>query len=113
MLYSKIYGNICDDLLAGTVMALALIPETIAFSILAGIDPKIGFYASFCFAVVITFVGGRLGMISSTAGAMAILMVTLVKEHGVQYLFAASILTGVLQIVAGYMNFILFTTFCI
>jgi len=109
MLYSKIksewFGNIRGDLLAGTVVALALIPETIAFSIIAGIDPKIGFYASFCIAVVIAFVGGRPGMISSTAGAMAILMVTLVKEHGVQYLFAASILTGVLQIIAGYMNF--------
>ena len=98
-------GNVRNDILAGIVVALALIPEAIAFSIIAGIDPKIGFYASFCIAVVIAFVGGRPGMISSTAGAMAILMVTLVKEHGVQYLFAASILTGVLQIIAGYMNF--------
>jgi len=109
MLYAKIksewFSNVRGDLLAGTVVALALIPETIAFSIIAGIDPKIGFYASFCIAVVIAFVGGRPGMISSTAGAMAILMVTLVKEHGVQYLFAASILTGVLQIIAGYLNF--------
>lgn len=109
MSYSKIksewFGNIRGDILAGTVVALALIPETIAFSIIAGIDPKIGFYASFCIAVVIAFTGGRTGMISSTAGAMAVLMVTLVKNHGLQYLFAATILTGIIQIIAGYLNF--------
>jgi len=99
------FSNIRGDILAGTVVALALIPETIAFSIIAGIDPKIGFYASFCIAVVIAFTGGRPAMISATTGAMAVLMVTLVKDHGVQYLFAASILTGVLQIIAGYLNF--------
>ena len=76
------FSNVKNDLLAGTVVALALIPEAIAFSIIAGVDPKVGLYASFCIAVVISFVGGRPGMISAATGAMALLMVTLVKEHG-------------------------------
>ena len=94
-------SNVRGDLLAGIVVALALIPEAIAFSIIAGLDPKVGLYASFCIAVVIAFTGGRPGMISAVTGAMALLMVTLVKEHGLQYLLAATLLTGVLQIVAG------------
>lgn len=98
-------GNIRGDLLAGIVVALALIPEAIAFSIIAGVDPKVGLYASFCIAVVTAFVGGRPGMISAATGAMALLMVTLVKDHGLQYLLAATLLTGVLQIVAGYIKF--------
>jgi SulP family sulfate permease len=97
-------GNIRGDLLAGIVVALALIPEAIAFSIIAGVDPKVGLYASFSIAVVIAFVGGRPGMISAATGAMALLMVTLVKEHGLQYLLAATLLTGVLQIAAGYLK---------
>ncbi|MFA5501837.1 MAG: SulP family inorganic anion transporter [Sulfurovaceae bacterium] len=98
------FGNIRGDVLAGIVVALALIPEAIAFSIIAGVDPKVGLYASFCIATVIAFVGGRAGMISAATGAMALLMVTLVKEHGLQYLLAATILTGVLQIIAGYLK---------
>lgn len=98
------FGNIRGDILAGIVVALALIPESIAFSIIAGVDPKIGLYASFCIAAVIAFVGGRAGMISAATGAMALLMVILVKEHGLQYLLAATLLTGVLQIVAGYLK---------
>ncbi|WP_366934082.1 SulP family inorganic anion transporter [Sulfuricurvum sp.] len=98
------FGNIRGDILAGIVVALALIPEAIAFSIIAGVDPKVGLYASFCIATVIAFVGGRAGMISAATGAMALLMVTLVKEHGLQYLMAATLLTGVLQILAGYMK---------
>ena len=94
-------GNIKNDLLAGMVVALALIPEAIAFSIIAGVDPKVGLYASFCIAVVIAFVGGRPGMISAATGAMALAMVLLVKEHGLQYLLAATVLTGVFQIIAG------------
>ncbi|WP_020158588.1 SulP family inorganic anion transporter [Methylobacter marinus] len=97
-------GNIRGDLLAGTVVALALIPEAIAFSIIAGVDPKVGLYASFCIAVITAFVGGRPGMISAATGAMALLMVTLVKEHGLQYLLAATLLTGVLQIIGGYLK---------
>jgi len=86
------------------VVALALIPEAIAFSIIAGVDPKVGLYASFCIAVVTAFAGGRPGMISAATGAMALLMVTLVKEHGLQYLLAATLLTGFIQIVAGYLK---------
>jgi len=97
-------GNVRGDLLAGIVVALALIPEAIAFSIIAGVDPKVGLYASFCIAVVIAFVGGRPGMISAATGAMALLMVTLVKEHGLQYLLVATLLTGVLQILAGVLR---------
>lgn len=97
-------GNIRGDLLAGIVVALALIPEAIAFSIIAGVDPKVGLYASFCIAVVIAFAGGRPGMISGATGAMALLMVGLVKDHGLQYLLVATLLTGVLQMVAGFLR---------
>ncbi|PXA74812.1 SulP family inorganic anion transporter [Vibrio sp. 11986-1-5] len=98
------FSNVRGDVLAGLVVALALIPEAIAFSIIAGVDPKVGLYASFSMAVVIAFTGGRPGMISAATGAMALLMVTLVKEHGLEYLLAATLLTGVLQIVAGYLK---------
>ena len=97
-------SNVRNDLLAGLVVALALIPEAIAFSIIAGVDPKVGLYASFCIAVVIAFVGGRPGMISAATGAMALVMVTLVKDHGLQYLLVATVLTGVLQIIAGWVH---------
>lgn len=100
-LRSEWFGNVRGDLLSGTVVALALIPEAIAFSVIAGVDPKVGLYASFCIAVVISILGGRPGMISAATGAMALVMVLLVKNHGVEYLFAATILTGILQIVAG------------
>jgi SulP family sulfate permease len=98
------FGNIRSDILAGIVVALAIIPEAIAFSIIAGVDPKIGLYASFCIAVVVAIVGGRPGMISAATGAMALVMVTLVANHGLEYLLAATILTGILQIIAGYLN---------
>ncbi|XNL35594.1 SulP family inorganic anion transporter [Xanthomonas phaseoli pv. dieffenbachiae] len=93
-------GNVRGDVLAGIVVALALIPEAIAFSIIAGVDPKVGLYAAFCLAVVTSIAGGRPGMISAATGAMALLMVDLVKDHGVQYLLAASVLAGVLQLIA-------------
>jgi SulP family sulfate permease len=80
------FSNVRADVLAGLVVGLALIPEAIAFSIIAGVDPKVGLYASFCIAVVISFVGGRPAMISAATGAMALVMTTLVKEHGLQYL---------------------------
>ncbi len=92
------FGNIRGDILSGLVVALALIPEAIAFSIIAGVDPMIGLYASFCIAVVIAFVGGRPGMISAATGAMALVIVDLVADHGLQYLLAATILTGIIQI---------------
>jgi SulP family sulfate permease len=105
------FGNIKGDILAGIVVALALIPEAIAFSIIAGVSPMVGLYASFTIAVVIAFVGGRPGMISAATGAMALLMITLVKEHGVEYLFAATILTGILQIVFGIFRLARFMKF--
>ncbi|MGB0496438.1 MAG: SulP family inorganic anion transporter [Kangiellaceae bacterium] len=98
------FGNIRGDILAGLVVALALIPEAIAFSIIAGVDPKVGLYASFCIAVIIAFIGGRSGMISAATGAMALLMVTLVKEYGLQYLLVATILTGIIQVIMGYLK---------
>jgi sulfate permease, SulP family len=103
-LHGEWFSNVRNDLLAGMVVALALIPEAIAFSIIAGVDPKVGLYASFSIAVVIAFVGGRPGMISAATGAMALVMVTLVKEHGLQYLLAATVLTGLLQIIAGWVR---------
>ncbi len=103
-LYRTWGANLRGDLLAGLVVALALIPEAIAFSIIVGVDPKVGLYASFCIAVVIAFAGGRPGMISAATGAMALVMVTLVKDHGLQYLLAATLLTGVLQIVMGLLR---------
>jgi SulP family sulfate permease len=96
--------NVKGDLLSGLVVALALIPEAIAFSIIAGVDPKVGLYASFSIAVITAIVGGRPGMISAATAATAVLMVTLVKEHGLQYLLAATILAGVLQVVAGILR---------
>ncbi|MGG3560647.1 SulP family inorganic anion transporter [Neobacillus rhizosphaerae] len=98
------FGNIKGDVLAGIVVAMALIPEAIAFSIIAGVDPMIGLYASFCIAVTTAFVGGRPGMISAATGATALLMVTLVKDHGLQYLLAATVLTGVIQIIMGVLK---------
>jgi len=98
------FSNVPKDLVAGLVVALALIPEAIAFSIIAGVDPKVGLYASFCIAVVTAFLGGRPGMISAATGAMALLMVTLVREHGLEYLLAATVLTGILQVVAGWLK---------
>lgn len=97
-------GNMRADLLAGLVVALALIPEAIAFSIIAGVDPKIGLYASFSIAVITAIVGGRPGMISAATAATAVLMVTLVKEHGLQYLLAATVLAGIIQIAAGFLK---------
>lgn len=98
------FGNIRGDLLAGLVVALALIPEAIAFSIIAGVDPKVGLYASFSIAVIIAFAGGRPGMISAATAAMAVVLVSLVRDHGLQYLFAATILTGILQMACGFLR---------
>ncbi|SIO54567.1 sulfate permease, SulP family [Rhodovulum sp. ES.010] len=95
-------GNVRGDILAGLVVALALIPEAIAFSIIAGVDPKVGLYASFSIAVIVAITGGRPGMISAATAATAVLMVTLVKEHGLQYLLAATVLAGLIQIGAGF-----------
>jgi len=103
-LQAEWFGNIRGDILSGMVVALALIPEAIAFSIIAGVDPRVGLYASFCIAVVIAIVGGRPGMISAATGAMALVLASLVKEHGLQYMLAATLLTGVIQIGAGFLR---------
>jgi Sulfate permease and related transporters (MFS superfamily) len=98
------FSNIRNDVLAGLVVALALIPEAIAFSIIAGVDPKVGLYAAFSMATVSAFVGGRPGLISGATGAMALVMVSLVHNHGLPYLLAATVLTGVLQAIAGVLR---------
>ena len=98
------FSNVRKDILSGMVVALALIPEAIAFSIIAGVDPMVGLYASFCIAIIISFVGGRPAMISAATGAMALLMLPLVREHGLQYLLAATILTGVIQVIFGVLK---------
>ncbi|MBS3847758.1 SulP family inorganic anion transporter [Devosia sp. BSSL-BM10] len=95
-------SNIRGDVLAGIVVALALIPEAIGFSLIAGVDPKVGLYASFSIAMIISITGGRPGMISAATAATAVLMVSLVRDHGLQYLLAATILAGVIQVLAGY-----------
>ena len=98
------FSNIRADVLSGIVVALALIPEAIGFSVIAGVDPKVGLYASFAIACVAAFTGGRPGMISAATAATAVVMVSLVKEHGLQYLFAATILMGIIQIAAGLLK---------
>lgn len=90
------------DVLAGIVVALALIPEAIGFSIIAGVDPSVGLYASVAIAMVVAFTGGRPGMISAATAAIAVLVIPLVRDHGVEYLFAATILMGLLQVLAGF-----------
>ncbi len=92
------------DILAGILVALALIPEAIGFSIIAGVDPRVGLYASFSIAVIISLVGGRPGMISAATAAVAVLVVPLVKDHGVDYLFAATVLMGIFQVIAGFLR---------
>ncbi|WP_265517818.1 SulP family inorganic anion transporter [Nitratireductor luteus] len=98
------FGNVRADMLSGLVVALALIPEAIAFSIIAGVDPKVGLFASFSIAVITAIAGGRPGMISAATAATAVLMVTLVKDHGLQYLLAATVLAGFLQVGAGLLR---------
>jgi SulP family sulfate permease len=95
------FSNTRGDILSGMTVALALIPEAISFAIILGVDPMVGLYASFCIAITIAFFGGRPGMISAATGAMALVMVSLVKEHGIEFMFAATVLTGVMQFVLG------------
>ena len=97
-------GVLRVELLAGLVVALALIPEAISFSIIAGVDPRVGLFASFTMAVTIAIVGGRPAMISAATGAMALVVVGLVKDHGVEYLLAATILAGAIQIALGLLG---------
>jgi SulP family sulfate permease len=98
------FGNIKGDLLAGIVVCMALIPEAIGFSIVAGVDPMVGVYASFCMSLIIAIFGGRTGMISAAAGAMALVLASLVKEYGIEYMLIATILTGVFQVILGFLR---------
>ncbi len=98
------FGNIRADILAGIVVALALIPEAIGFSIIAGVDPRVGLYASIAIAIVISFTGGRPGMISAATAAVAVVVVPLVRDYGVEYLFAATILMGIIQGIAALLR---------
>ena len=90
-----------NDVLSGLTVALALVPEAVAFAFVAGVEPLIGLYGAFMMGLITALIGGRPGMISGATGAMAVVMVALVATHGVQYLFAAVVLTGVIQILAG------------
>ncbi|MCM2292741.1 SulP family inorganic anion transporter [Allorhizobium sp. BGMRC 0089] len=96
--------NIRADILSGMVVALALIPEAIGFSVIAGVDPKVGLFASVAIACVTAITGGRPGMVSAATASTAVLMGSLVREHGVEYLFAATLLMGLLQILAGFLK---------
>jgi sulfate permease, SulP family len=98
-------SNIRGDVLAGITATLALIPDSLAFSFIAGVNPMVGIYSSICILLIISFFGGRPGMISASAGSMSVLMITLVVKHGVEYLFAATILTGILQFFMGVFKF--------
>jgi len=98
------FANPRVNLMSGLVVALALIPEAISFSIIAGVDPKVGLYASFSIAIIISIAGGRPGMISAATGAMALVVVSLVADHGLGFLFAATIMAGVLQMLLGYLG---------
>lgn len=98
------FGNVKADLIAGIVVCMALIPEAIGFTIVAGVDPMVGVYACFCMSLVISIFGGRTGMISAAAGAMALVLASLVKEHGVEYMLLATILTGVFQVIFGFLK---------
>ena len=95
------FGNIRADILAGIVVGLALIPEALAFAFIVGVDPRVALYASFTIAVITSFVGGRPGLISAATGAMALVLVSLMANHGLQYVLAATVLTGIIQFVLG------------
>ena len=97
-------GNIRGDLLSGIVVAIALVPEAIAFSIISGLSPMVGLYSAFCISIVVAIAGGRAGMISGATGAMALVLASLVRNHGIEYVLVATLLTGVLQIIFGVLK---------
>ncbi len=98
------FGNVRADLLAGIVVGLALIPEALAFAFIVGVDPRVALYASFTIAVITAFVGGRPGLISAATGAMALVLVSLMADHGLEYVLAATILTGIIQLILGFLG---------
>jgi len=97
-------SGIKTEVLSGLTVALALVPEAVAFAIIAGVDPLVGLYAAFMVGLLASLFGGRPGMISGATGAMAVVMVHLVAEHGVEYLFATIVLTGLIQITVGVLH---------
>ncbi len=105
------FSNVRKDIPAGLAVAFALIPEAIAFSMIAGVNPMIGLYGAFIISVVVAVFGGRIGMISGATGSTALLMVSLVKGHGNQYLFATGIVTGVIQLIISRLKLARFITF--
>ena len=94
-------SSIKNDVLSGLTVALALVPEAVAFALIAGVEPLVGLYAAFMVGLITAITGGRPGMISGATGALAVVMVALVADHGVQYLFATVVLMGLMQMVAG------------
>ena len=92
------------EILSGLTVAMALIPEAVAFSLIAGLSPLTGLYAAFVMGIVTAVLGGRPGMISGATGAVAVIFVVLVKEHGVEYVFATAILAGIIQMIAGFLK---------
>ena len=100
----QITNNPKSDFLSGMTVALALVPEAIAFAFVAGVEPLVGLYAAFFVGIITSIFGGRSGMISGATGAMAVVMVALVALHGVQYLFAAIVITGIIQILTGILK---------
>ena len=98
------FGNIRDDLLSGLVTCMALIPETIGFALVAGVNPMVAIYSSFCISVVISFFGGRPAMISAAAGSMALVLVSLIAHYGIEYMLMATILAGIFQVILGFLK---------
>jgi len=100
-LFSKTKETLKNDILSGLTVSLALVPEAVAFSFVAGVDPLVGLYAAFLVGLITSIFGGRPGMISGATGALAVVMVSLVANQGVEYLFATVVLMGIMQILAG------------
>lgn len=103
-IFQKKRGTVKDDVLSGLTVALALVPEAVAFAFVAGVDPLVGLYAAFIVGLITSLFGGRPGMISGATGALAVVMVTLVKVHGIEYLFATVVLMGIIQLAAGILK---------
>ena len=96
--------NLKNEVLSGLTVSLALVPEAVAFSLIAGVSPLIGLYSAFFIGLITAVIGGRPGMISGATGAIAVVIISLVAQHGVEYLFAAVVLMGIIQIAVGVMG---------
>ena len=104
LIHKHVPSNAKNDILSGLTVALALVPEAVAFALLAGVNPLVGLYAAFTIGLVTSIIGGRPGMISGATGAIAVVIGTLVAQHGVEYLFAAVVMTGIIQISMGLLR---------